>query len=131
MQANLAYVDAKYDDFSQNIGGIAISRAGNVPTNVPKVVANLWIDYDFYPQWTASAGVRHVGKVYGDVANTYSVPAYTLLDLGLAYRVTPAVTLTGRVRNVTDKQYAVGTNSISYYYAGAPRTYELTVRAAF
>ncbi|QRF90584.1 TonB-dependent siderophore receptor [Alcaligenes faecalis] len=131
MQANLAYVDARYDEFSQNIGGIAISRAGNVPTNVPKVVANLWVDYDFHPQWTASAGVRHVGKVYGNVANTYNVPAYTLLDLGLAYRASPSVTLTGRVRNVTDKQYAVGTNSISYYYAGAPRTYELTVRAAF
>lgn len=131
VQGNLAYVDARYDRFTQNVAGTAVSLAGNVPANVPKWVANLWLDYDLHPQWTASAGLRHVGKVYGNAANSYRVPAYTLLDLALAYRLDSRITLTGRVRNVTDEKYAVNTNSISYYYAGAPRTYELALRASF
>ncbi|MGG4603679.1 TonB-dependent receptor [Paenalcaligenes sp. Me131] len=131
LHANLAYVDAEYKSFSQKIGNDTVSMAGKRPVNVPNLVANLWVDYDFLPQWTASAAVRHVSRMYGDVANTYYVPAYTLLDLGVSYKLSSNLTLSGRVRNVTNETYAVGTNSISYYYAGAPRTYELTLRAAF
>ncbi|WP_242683739.1 TonB-dependent receptor [Paenalcaligenes suwonensis] len=131
LQANLAFVDAQYDNFRQKIGNDAVSMAGNRPVNVPNRVANLWVDYDFHPQWTASAAVRHVSKVYGNVANTYYVPAYTLLDLGVSYKLSSNLSVAARVRNVTNEKYAVGTNSISYYYAGAPRTYELTLRAAF
>ncbi|MGG4774625.1 TonB-dependent receptor [Paenalcaligenes sp. Me52] len=131
LQANLAYVDAQYDTFNQKVGNEIVSMAGKRPVNVPNVVANLWVDYDFLPQWTASAAVRHVSKVYGNVANTYYVPAYTLLDVGVSYKLNSSLTLVGRVRNLTNETYAVGTNSISYYYAGAPRTYELTLRAAF
>lgn len=131
LQANLAYVDAQYDNFAQKVGSEIVSMAGNRPVNVPNVVANVWMDYDFHPQWTASAAVRHVSKVYGNVANTYYVPAYTLLDVGLTYKVSTSLSLLARVRNLTNETYAIGTNSISYYYAGAPRTYELTLRAAF
>jgi iron complex outermembrane receptor protein len=46
----------------------------------PQTVANLWVSYALTPTWTASAGVRHVGKVYANAANTQHWPAYTLLD---------------------------------------------------
>lgn len=130
-QVNAAYVDAQYDDFAQVVSGQSISRNGNRPVNVPAFVANAWIDYDLAPQWTASAGLRHVAKVYGNAANSYSVPSFTLLDLGLEYRLNRSVTFNARVKNVTNKLYAQGTNSISYYYAGPPRTAELAIRVRY
>lgn len=45
VQGNLAYTAARYDDFIENVGGVATSRAGNVPGNVPDWVANLWLNW--------------------------------------------------------------------------------------
>jgi iron complex outermembrane receptor protein len=75
-------------------------------------------------------GVRHVGKVYADAANTLRWPAYTLVDLGLSYRVNRNVSLVGRIRNATDKRYAANLTS-TMAYLGAPRTADISVRVAF
>lgn len=42
---NFSYVKAQYDDFKKNVGGVAVSRAGNIPANTPARVANLWLTY--------------------------------------------------------------------------------------
>ncbi|MBU4612372.1 TonB-dependent siderophore receptor [Achromobacter sp. GG226] len=126
VQGNVAYVDAQYETFQQ--GGVSV--AGNRPTNTPAVVANLWAAYDITPQWQASAGVRHVGSVYADAANTLRWPSYTLLDVGLRWQVNRDVSLTARVRNVTDTVYAANA-STGQVYLGAPRTADLALRVAF
>ncbi len=125
LQANLAYVDARYENFVQ--GGVSL--AGKVPTNTPATVANLWVGYAISPQLQASAGVRHVGKVYANTANTQWQSAYTLLDLGLAWKINKTSTLTGRIRNATDRIYAA--NLGSQAYLGAPRTADVTLHVAF
>lgn len=125
VQGNIAWVDAQYDSYTQN----GVSLAGKTPSNTPRVVANLWTSYALNAQWKLNAGLRHVGKVYADNANTQTWAAYTLLDLGMSYEVSRHATLTARVRNVTDKVYAlnVGTQA----YLGAPRTAELALRLRF
>ncbi|WP_082485980.1 MULTISPECIES: TonB-dependent receptor [unclassified Acidovorax] len=125
LQGNLSLTRARYEHFVQ--GGV--SRAGNVPALVPQAVANLWASYAVTPAITASAGVRHVGKVYGNAANTKFWPSYTLLDLGLAWKVSPTTTLTGRIRNATDRIYAAETRD--QVYLGAPRTLDVTLHTAF
>lgn len=125
LQANLTHVDARYENFMQ--GGVSL--AGKTPTNTPATVANLWVGYAFTPQLQASAGVRHVGKVYANAANTQWQSAYTLLDLGLAWKVNKTSTLTGRIRNATDRLYAA--NLGSQAYLGAPRTADVTLHVAF
>ena len=55
LQANMAFVAPRYDDFSQTVNGVAVSRNGKVPTNTPRRIANVWVDYAFLPDWTASA----------------------------------------------------------------------------
>ena len=125
VQANLTHVDAQYEQFVQ--GGVSL--AGKTPTNTPATVANLWLAYALTPTLQASAGVRHVGKVYADAANTQWWPSYTLLDLGLAWRLNPTTTLTGRVRNATDRVYAANVGSQAYL--GAPRTADVTLHVAF
>jgi len=126
LQGNISYVDAQYDDFRQ--GGVSL--AGNRPTNTPSVVANTWVSYVVATDVTASAGVRHVGRVDANTANTVYWPSYTLLDLALAWQINPQTRMVGRVRNVTDKVYAanVGTGSA---YLGASRTADLTLQYRF
>src|SRR5256885_1700562 len=85
VQGNWSHVDARYDNYQQ--GGVSL--AGKRPTNTPASVLNLWTSYRITPALEVNAGLRRVGGIYADAANTLSWPAYTLLDLGLSYRIDP------------------------------------------
>ena len=118
-------MNASYKNFVQ--GGVSL--AGKTPTNTPATVANLWVGYAITPTLQANAGVRHVGKVFANAANTQWQTAYTLLDLGLSWKINKASTLTGRIRNATDRVYAA--NLGNQAYLGAPRTADVTLHVAF
>ena len=125
VQGNLAYADAQYEVFRQ--GGVSL--AGKTPTNTPSTVANLWTSYAFDAKLRASVGLRHVGKIYADAANTQQWPSYTLVDLGLTYRVKPGVSVTARVRNAGDKVYATSVGTMAYL--GPPRMADVALHVAF
>lgn len=131
IQGNVAFIDPQYDDFSQNVGGVAVSRNGKVPTGTPRQVANLWADYAFLPDWRAGLGARYVGKTYANAANTVWAPSYVTLDAALAHRIDRNFTVTARVRNLTDKVYASNVTGTPMYYLGAPRSIELSLQARF
>lgn len=126
IQANAAWVDAQYENFRQ--GGVSL--AGRTPTNTPRTVFNVWTSYALTPQLQASAGIRRVGAVYADAANTQRWPAYTLLDLGLSYQFNRHTTLMARVRNATDRVYALNVGG-TQAYLGAPRTADVALRLNF
>lgn len=132
VEANAAVLRARYDDFTDQVGGVAVSRHGNLPPNVPERLANLWLSWDFQPQWTASAGLRYVGKRYADSANQLKLPAYTTVDLALQWQPTLRTTVYARVFNALDKHYV----TTSYYTTtqwlyGPGRQFELTVHHRF
>lgn len=131
LQGNLALVDAQYDTFSQVVGGVAVSRAGNTPQNVPKRVANLWADYAFASAWKAGVGVRHVSAVFGDAANTFGAPGYTLYDAKLDYRINKSLSLTARLRNLTDKIYAANVTGAPMFFLGEPRSADIALRLSY
>lgn len=126
LQGNVTYVDAKFENFRQ--GGISL--AGKTPTNTPETVANLWLSYAVTPALQASVGVRHVGQVYADAANTLRWPSYTLVDLALSYQVQRNVSVVARLRNATDRVYAAQVTG-TMAYLGAPRTADVALRVAF
>jgi len=126
IQGNVTYVDARYENYRQ--GGVSL--AGKTPTNTPSTVANVWASHAITPALQASIGMRRVGKVYADAANTLSWPAYTLVDLGLSYQVNRNVSVVGRLRNATNRLYAANVGS-TMAYLGAPRTADIALRAAF
>ncbi|MFV3325115.1 TonB-dependent receptor [Pseudomonas sp. NY15372] len=125
-EANYAYVDAKYDEFNEAVGGESVSRKGNTPVNVPANVANLWLTYAFTPAWSAGMDVRFVDSVYADNANTLEAPAYTLFGAFARYRLDEHTAITARVRNLTDELYAKQAYG-TQYYMGAPRTFEVAM----
>ncbi|SDC82698.1 iron complex outermembrane recepter protein [Paracidovorax valerianellae] len=126
VQANAMRARARYEQFVQ--GGVSL--AGRTPINTPESVANLWLGYAITPALQATAGVRRVGRIYADAANTQYWPSYTLLDLGLAWKLSPTATLTGRIRNATDRIYAAEARS-AQVYLGAPRTADVSLQVAF
>lgn len=103
---NAVALRARYDDFSESVNGASVSRNGNVPTDVPERVANAWVSWKFAPQWTASAGVRYVGKRYADAANRIEMAGYTTTNLALQWEPRRNLSLALRAFNVFDKQYA-------------------------
>ena len=130
-EGNFAWVDAQYDEFTENVGGVAVSRKGKTPPNVPERVGNLWLTYDFDPAWQGGVDARYVSSVYANNANTWHVPSYTVYGTFLSYRLDERTRITGRVRNLTDEVYARFVQSTPLYYVGDPRTFELSVQTRF
>jgi len=133
---NFAYVDARYADYV--FGGGSLS--GNTPPNVPRIVANAGASYRFVTALPVELGasVRHVGNRFNTDANTVTLDAYTVADAYVFVDIPKSVfqsvdqtRLTFRVRNLTDRRYAVWGDPFypDQILLGAPRTYE--VSAAF
>lgn len=105
LEANASLLRARYDDFSEAVDGVPVSRAGKLPPDVPRRLANLWLHWQPLPAWSASAGLRHVGERYADNADTLRMPSYTTTDLSLRWKVTSQTSLTLHGTNVFDKRY--------------------------
>lgn len=130
IDANTAWLRAKYDDFVQSVGGVAVNYAGNVPVNVPQTVSNIWATWAFAPNWSANAGVQIVGRTYADNANTLAMPAYTLVNAGVQWKPDLNTTLSLRVTNLFDKIYATS-GETNQWLLGRPRTVQFAVNVTF
>lgn len=106
LDINAAWLRARYDDFSESAGGVTVSRNGNVPTDVPEQVANAWLSWRFQPDWTASVGLRYVGRRYADAANKLEMAGYTTTNVALIWEARRDLTLALRGFNIFDRQYA-------------------------
>jgi iron complex outermembrane receptor protein len=131
LDANTAFLRAKYDNFVQDVGGVAVDFAGNVPVNVPQNVSNIWATWAFAPNWSANAGVQIVGKTFADNANTLEMPSYTLVNAGMQWKPDINTTVSLRVYNLFDKIYATSSYSDNQWVLGMPRTAQLAVNVKF
>jgi iron complex outermembrane receptor protein len=141
--ANLAYVEAHYEDYVFGSGSSAGSFSGNTPPNVPRLVVNAGTSYRL-PTWLpveVGATVRHVGDRFTSDANDVKMLAYTIVDaytfVDLDRSLLPVgwnidrTRITFRVRNLTDTKYAAWADPFypDQILLGAPRSFE--VSAAF
>lgn len=120
-----SYNRARYENFVETVGSgastVTVSRAGNTPANVPRVVAGLSADWQANESLRLGADWRHVGKRYANTANTLWDEAYQLLGLSATLRITPQLTARARIDNVADTRYVASLSS-SLPYLGAPRS---------
>jgi iron complex outermembrane receptor protein len=130
IDANTAWLRAKYDDFVQSVGGVAVNYAGNVPVNVPQNISNIWLTWAFAPNWTINGGVQMVGKQWSDSANTVSRDAYTVVNGGLQWKPDANTTVSLRVYNLFDTVYATS-GSTTQWLLGMPRTVMLSLNEKF
>lgn len=109
---------------------------GKQLTMVPDWNAALWADYTFQSGGLAglslAAGVRYNGKSYGDSANLYLIPSYTLWDAAIRYDVgqhgAVGTQFALNVSNLSDKRFVSTCGGESSCYYGTGRTVTATAR---
>lgn len=103
--ASYTYTDVVYTEDTLN--------QGKTPAVIPTHMASLWGDYTFYDTMlsglTIGAGMRYTGSSYGDEANNFKVPDYTLWNTVLKYDLAgfnlPGSSVALNVNNLFDKNY--------------------------
>jgi iron complex outermembrane receptor protein len=133
------------DDYSTGTatGSTTIRSKGKDAVDAPRVIANSAIQYSA-THWSGNLGVRHVDKRYFTILNDLSVPAYTVADAGLGYRLANVgrakdLTVKLNVANIFDAAYLgpIGTGGFTVsgdnqtLQAGARRMAFLTVGTTF
>lgn len=129
VRAGYTYLDAHV---TRSVNG----DVGDRPFDVPRHAATLLTTVSGAPLGLAAAdltvGARYVGARRGPDATT-PVPAYTLADLSLRYRVgrpSAPVTLTAALKNVADRRYYTSA-AYGVVVLGEPRTVVVQTAAAF
>lgn len=148
LTGNLAWLDAKYDEFMY--AGVNIANEQKF-TNAPKFSGGVNLEFRTPAgngDVTARIGYRYQSEV---IATTEIIRAevppfgrppitqdgYGLLNAGIIWNINPAWTLSLQGTNLTDKEYmTTGYNlnrALGVYtgFFGAPRQYSLTVRYNF
>ncbi|NGP77102.1 TonB-dependent siderophore receptor [Balneolaceae bacterium YR4-1] len=83
LTASFTYQDVEITE------SIVPEQVGDRPTQVRETMASLWADYAVQrgslEGFGISAGVRHLGPMYGDLPNTLKIPSVTLADAAIFY----------------------------------------------
>lgn len=128
-----------YSRLDPRVTASTAGNAGKYLMNTALDQASLWAKYNWYSGPLAGlgigAGVRYVGDSYGDAANTFVVPYYTLFDAALSYDLAMArPELRGwkaqvNVTNLTNKYYVASClTGLPYCGMGAGRVVLGTLR---
>ena len=125
LSANMALLDAEYDDFIDKSGNTPVSRKGNVPTDVPEKTANLWLAWKPNSLWKAGAGIHYIDERAADRGNTVFMDAYTLVDAYVG-RAFGQGELTLHLRNITDEVYSNHSYGPGQFMLGEPRGFTLS-----
>ena len=107
---------------------------GATPRQTPKHLASLWADYSFKTGMLdglgLSLGVRYTGDTFGDTGSTFKVPAFTLVDAALRYRLPEsAFTFEVNAKNLFDKEYVSSCASTTQCFYGFRRTVLASLKA--
>ena len=131
IDANAAFLRARYDDCKELASGTLVSRDGMTPVDVPERTASIWTTWRFLPQWQLGFGARYVGERQGNTANTTKLPSYVVLDASLIYEHSPNLRFGLSVKNLANRAYALAGTANTSWLLGPPRTVQLTARASF
>ena len=113
---------------------------GLTPVGVAEKTASAYVDYDFggaLEGLTGGAGVRYVGPSWGDTANTFKSPSYTLVDMNLSYelaKLSPAMEgwqATASATNLFDKRYVSSCYSADWCWFGEQRTVQVGLKRSW
>ncbi|MDM0123308.1 TonB-dependent siderophore receptor [Variovorax arabinosiphilus] len=123
--ASYAYTDARITRST------IASEIGQRSEDTPYHQAALWVDYSFaqfgLPQLTVGAGARYKGSTQAS-GIAMPMPAYTLLDAMLSYRIDRHWNLVANLTNLTNKKFTYCEFAICRYGDERQLTSTLTYR---
>jgi iron complex outermembrane recepter protein len=76
-------------------------------------------------------GIAYVGDREGDDENSFELPGYTRVDVGVFYEPIEEFEMGLRVENLLDEEYALSSFDSARVFPGAPRTIIGTLRVRF
>ncbi|GAB3251017.1 TonB-dependent receptor [Larkinella harenae] len=126
--AGYTFTQAKYLPFA---GSDVNSVAGNTAVLAPKHMVNVWVNYEL-PKTvlrglSLGLGSNYMSDTYANSANTYVLPAYTVVDGAVGYRI-GRVGLRLNVNNLLNERYFNNVIITNQFYPGATRNYLLTLK---
>lgn len=135
--ASYAYTDSDITKANPNAAGI--SNQGNRFAFVPRHQASLWLDYALQTStaWdglSLGAGARYTGQTYGDNANLFDIPSYTIFDAAMRYDFGKAnpklqgLKASLNVSNLFDRKYVSTCIAATGCYWGEGRSVYATLK---
>ncbi|MEB2847831.1 TonB-dependent siderophore receptor [Endobacterium cereale] len=129
--ASYAYTDSEITEDSANKG----KRFAFVPSHQ----ASVWLDYTLQTStaWdglSLGGGARYIGQTYGDNANKFDIPAYTVFDAAVRYDFGKAnpklegLKASINVSNLFDKKYVSTCIAATGCYWGEGRSVYATLK---
>ncbi|WP_400770637.1 TonB-dependent siderophore receptor [Methylosinus sporium] len=103
----------------------------------PRNYGNIWVKYDADDQFrglSVGGGLTVVEQSFGDNANSFVLPGYTLLNGMIAYStIIAGLNVTGQlnVKNITNTVYYPTSNNRVTILTGPPRTFLASLRVEF
>jgi iron complex outermembrane receptor protein len=103
---------------------------GTPTQNVPKQSVNVWSTYELQHGWLRGLGLGFGARYYtaqsGDLLDTFSIPAYGLVEASVFYR-RGHLGWQINAYNLADKQYFTGSYNNVYVQPGSPRSIHTTI----
>ncbi|MEO1254721.1 MAG: TonB-dependent receptor, partial [Bacteroidota bacterium] len=128
INAGYAYTDTEIRDFDSDEVN---ENAGNRIRFAPDHLANVWINYQvqrgLLKGFGLSTGLNHTGENFTSAANTFALPAYTLLDGSVFYNFGKGEVRLN-VNNITDEVYFRDAIYGNQFFPGVSRNYLLSIR---
>ena len=104
--------------------------AGTPTQNVPRNSVNVWSTYELQRGWLRGVGFGFGARYYtdqsGDLMDTFSIPAYGLMDASIFYR-RRHLNWQVNAYNLADKRYFTGSYNNVYVQPGSPRSIRTTI----
>ncbi|MGW6778722.1 TonB-dependent siderophore receptor [Brucella pseudogrignonensis] len=137
--ASYAYTDS---DITRDNVKNGVSNQGHRLNFVPEHQASLWLDYtvqssDAWGGLSLGGGARYMGQTYGDTANTFDIPSFTLFDAAIRYDFGKAdpqlkgLQASVNVSNLFDKKYVSSCIAATGCYWGEGRTVYGTLKKSW
>lgn len=105
--------------------------AGRKLAQLPHAQIALWSRYDVTDKLGLALGVTHQSSSFATISNGVTLPAYTRVDSGLFYTLTPALSVQLNLNNVLNTGYFPSAHTDNNISTGEPRNVRLAVRAKF
>jgi iron complex outermembrane recepter protein len=129
VSANASYTDSVYTAFTDPSTGANYTDVQ--PANIPRFTGNLWTSVRHIAglPLEIGGGVRYISNRPGNTANTLTLDKYSLFNGYASYEVKPGILVTGRVKNLFNKEYAQWADIYypSEVILGEPRYWEIGV----
>ena len=128
LTAGYTFSKAKYLPYdSEEINAAAGKRVSFAPTNM----LNAWLNYELQTTLlkglSLGAGANYMSETFTNSANTYALPAYTVADVAIGYRV-GRVGLRLNINNVFNEKYFANAIYTSQFSPGPTRNFLLSLK---